>query len=49
MRTPGQSFELAQVKVWQEGVIRTVEDSLAAEQRLKIRIDCVPMSVVMRT
>lgn len=49
LRTPGQSIERTQVKVWQDGVIRTVDDSLAAEEPLEIRIDGVPMSVTMRT
>jgi FdhD protein len=49
MRPPGQSIELTQVREWDDGKIRSVSDSLAAEEPLEIRIDGVPLTVTMRT
>jgi len=49
MRTPGQSIELTQVREWENGTVRSVQDSLAAEEPLEIRIGGVPLTVTMRT
>lgn len=49
MRAPARSLELTQVKEWEGGSIRTVEDSLAAEEPLEIRIGDNPLTVTMRT
>ena len=49
MRAPGQSFELTQVREWENGTVRTVQDSLAAEEPLEIRIGGIPLTVTMRT
>lgn len=49
MRTPGQSIELTQVREWEDGVVRSLRDSLAAEEPLEIRIDNAPLTVTMRT
>lgn len=48
-RTPGQTIELRRVKQWQHLVIRSVDDSPAAEEPLEIRITGFPLSVAMRT
>lgn len=49
MRVPGQSIELTQVKEWEDGAVRSVQDSLAAEEPLEIRIGDTPLTVTMRT
>ncbi|MGA2046930.1 MAG: formate dehydrogenase accessory sulfurtransferase FdhD [Terracidiphilus sp.] len=49
MRTPGQCIELTQVREWENGTVRSVQDSLAAEEPLEIRIGGVPLTVTMRT
>ncbi len=49
MRPPPRSVELTQVLEWKDGNVRTVEDSLAAEEPLEIRVDGKPLSVTMRT
>lgn len=49
MRTPERSVELTQVIEWSEGAIHSVQDSLAAEEPLEIRIDGSPLTVTMRT
>jgi FdhD protein len=49
MRAPARSLELTQVKEWEDGDVRTVEDSLAAEEPLEIRVDDTPLTVTMRT
>jgi FdhD protein len=49
MRTPAHSVELTQVTEWSEGKVRLVEDSLAAEEPLEIRVNGAPMTVTMRT
>jgi FdhD protein len=49
MRTPAHSFELTQVKEWNDGTVRSVADSLAAEEPLEIRIGNEPLTVTMRT
>ena len=49
MRTPERSVEVTQVMEWAEGCARTVQDSLAAEEPLEIRIGDTPLTVTMRT
>jgi|HubBroStandDraft_5_1064220.scaffolds.fasta_scaffold43830_2 FdhD protein len=49
MRAPARSLELTQVKEWEDGRVRAVEDSLAAEEPLEIRIANIPLTVTMRT
>lgn len=49
MRTPARSVELTQVKEWCDGVVHAVEDQLAAEEPLEIRVNGMPLSVTMRT
>ena len=49
MRTPERSVELTQVTEWEDGRVHKVQDSLAAEEPLEIRIAGVPLTVTMRT
>ena len=49
MRTPQRSLELTQVTEWKDGRVRSVQDSLAAEEPLEIRVGTVPLTVTMRT
>lgn len=49
MRPPPRSLEITQVTEWDNGTIRPVQDSLAAEEPLEIRVDSTPMTVTMRT
>lgn len=49
MQTPARSVELTQVTEWNKGEVRPVEDSLAAEEPLEIRINGAPITVIMRT
>lgn len=49
MRTPERSVELTQVTEWEGGRVRKVQDSLAAEEPLEIRVGGVPLTVTMRT
>jgi FdhD protein len=49
MRTPERSVELTQVTEWEDGSARSVQDSLAAEEPLEIRIGATPLTVTMRT
>lgn len=49
MRPPAHSIELTQVTEWQDGQARSVQDSLAAEEPLEIRVDGAPVTVTMRT
>jgi FdhD protein len=49
MRPPQRSVELTQVTEWEDGTIRSVQDSLAAEEPLEIRIAGSPLTVTMRT
>jgi FdhD protein len=49
MRAPQRSLELTQVTEWDDGEVRLVEDSLAAEEPLEIRIGKTPLTVTMRT
>ena len=49
MRPPQRSLELTQVAEWNAGRIRSVQDSLAAEEPLEIRLEGRPLTVTMRT
>lgn len=49
MRAPERSIELTQVTEWDEGNVRSTQDSLAAEEPLEIRLGGVPLTVTMRT
>jgi FdhD protein len=49
MRTPERSIELTQVTEWEDGSARSVQDSLAAEEPLEIRIGNKPLTVTLRT
>jgi FdhD protein len=49
MRTPERSVELTQVTEWVEGSARPVQDFLAAEEPLEIRVGDTPLTVTMRT
>ncbi|HVJ09661.1 MAG TPA: formate dehydrogenase accessory sulfurtransferase FdhD [Acidisarcina sp.] len=49
VRTPARSVELTQVIEWQEGVAHSLQDYLAAEEPLEIRIGGTPFTVTMRT
>ena len=49
MRTPERSVELTQVTEWEDGSVRSLQDFLAAEEPLEIRIGGIPLTVTMRT
>ncbi len=49
MRPPERSVELTQVTEWDDGRVRSVQDALAAEEPLEVRIAGTPISVTMRT
>jgi FdhD protein len=49
MRTPERSVELTQVTEWEDGHVSVVQDWLAAEEPLEIRIGDAPLTVTMRT
>lgn len=49
MPAPKRSEDLTQVVEWKEGIARRVEDSLAGEEPLEIRIGRRAISVTMRT
>ena len=49
MRPPARSLELTQVTEWNNGIVHSKQDSLAAEEPLEIRIDGTPVTVTMRT
>jgi len=49
MRTPERSVELTQVTEWEDGRVRSLQDSLAAEEPLEIRVGGRPLTVTMRT
>jgi FdhD protein len=49
MRPPARSVELTQVTEWSDGAVRSLSDSLAAEEPLEIRIGGKPLTVTMRT
>src|SRR5579862_4892860 len=49
MRPPARSVRLTQVTEWEDGAARAVEDQLAVEEPLEIRVNGVPVTVTMRT
>jgi FdhD protein len=49
VRPPARSVELTQVTEWENGAVRAVQDSLAAEEPLEIRVNGAPVTVTMRT
>lgn len=49
MRAPARSIELTQVTEWDCGRARAVEDALAAEEPLEMRVNGAPLAVTMRT
>jgi FdhD protein len=49
MRPPARSVELTQVTEWDDGQVRSVQDSLATEEPLEIRVGGAPLTVTMRT
>ncbi len=49
MRPPARSVLLTQVTEWEDGVTRAVEDMLAVEEPLEIRVNGAPVTVTMRT
>jgi FdhD protein len=49
MRIPPRSVEWTQVTEWNDGAVRSVQDILAAEEPLEIRVEGVPLAVTMRT
>jgi FdhD protein len=49
MRPPAQSVVLTQVTEWHDGAVRAVEDMLAVEEPLEIRVNGAPVTVTMRT
>jgi FdhD protein len=48
-RTPPRSLEFTQVLEWDNGQARRLQDSLAAEEPLEIRVNGSPLTVTMRT
>lgn len=49
MKAPERSIELTQVTEWNDGSVRSLQDSLAAEEPLEILVDGQPLAVTMRT
>lgn len=49
VRPPARSVEITQVTEWENGTVRAVQDSLAAEEPLEIRVNGAPVTVTMRT
>jgi FdhD protein len=49
MRAPERSVELTQVTEWEDGRVRSLQDFLAGEEPLEIRVDGRPLTVTMRT
>ncbi|MGB0066121.1 MAG: formate dehydrogenase accessory sulfurtransferase FdhD [Terracidiphilus sp.] len=49
MQTPAHSVELTKVREWQDGAVRALEDTLAVEEPLEIRVNGAPVTVTMRT
>jgi FdhD protein len=48
-RTPEHSVEFTQVQEWNAGRTQRLQDSLAAEEPLEIRVNGMPLTVTMRT
>jgi FdhD protein len=49
MRPQQRSVEFTEVAEWNDGAVRSLQDSLAAEEPLEIRIGDRPLTVTMRT
>lgn len=49
MHLPVRSLEFTQVTEWNDGAVHSLQDSLAAEEPLEIRVDGTPLTVTMRT
>ncbi len=49
MQPPARSVALTQVTEWEDGAVRAVEDALAVEEPLEIRVNGTPVTVTMRT
>jgi FdhD protein len=49
MKAPERSIELTQVTEWEDGSVRSLQDFLAAEEPLEIRVGGLPLTVTMRT
>jgi FdhD protein len=49
MRAPQRSVEFTQVTEWEDGKVRSLQDSLAAEEPLEIRVGGTPLTITMRT
>jgi len=49
MLPPARSVVLTQVTEWEDGAIRAVNDMLAVEEPLEIRLNGAPLTVTMRT
>lgn len=49
MRGTPRTIELTPVTEWEDGAVRTVDDYVAAEEPLEIRLNGRPLSVTMRT
>ena len=49
MRPPAHSVGQIQVTEWHDGAVRVVEDMLAVEEPLEIRVNGAPVTVTMRT
>ena len=49
MRPPAHSVGLTHVTEWDDGAPRAVEDMLAVEEPLEIRVNGAPVTVTMRT
>ncbi len=49
MRPPQRSVELTQVTEWDDGRVSSIQDSLAGEEPLEIRVNGAALTVTMRT
>ncbi len=49
MRPPARSLEFTQITQWEDGHVRTLQDSLAVEEPLEIRIRDLGSATTMRT
>jgi len=49
MQTPARSVALSQVTEWEDGEVRALDDMLAVEEPLEIRVNGAPITVTMRT
>jgi len=49
VQVPERSLQLTQVMEWSDGALRPVDDTLAAEEPLEIRVGNAPLTVTMRT